>query len=166
MSSWDCHLRPLALGSSCFLPHSTTSSNNCHYAGLYFMPLSLILPWQSHPSQAPVPVGNNKVTWVSGLSAGWQILMGTVANWRTHVLSDTKGSRSSLPENGPSGVVASSFFKKSQISVFMWHFLWRAGQRKRAKCRWTFASCLPNCNLHFRHVPHLPSSRKFTAPDA
>lgn len=81
---------------------------NCPHEDLYFMPLSLILPWQTLRSQALGPPGTTEVTWVTGPSWGQQILLGTIAN-----LPDMESSRSSLQDYGPNMVTASSLSRKA-----------------------------------------------------
>lgn len=53
---------------------------SCPHADLFFMPLSLTLPWQAQPPPAPMPTGTSEFMCVCGLSGGWQILLGTMAN--------------------------------------------------------------------------------------
>lgn len=81
---------------------------NCPHEDLYFMPLSLILPWQTLGSQAPVPPGTTEVTWVTGPSWGQQIFLGTIAN-----PPDMESSRFSLQDSGPNMVTVSSLSRKA-----------------------------------------------------
>lgn len=43
---------------------------SCPHAHLFFMPLSLILPWQTQLPPAPVPAGTGEVMWVHGWVQG------------------------------------------------------------------------------------------------
>lgn len=121
---------------------------SCAHARLYFMPLSLVLPGQIQWSQAPVPTGTNEVMWGTGLSGGWQILLGTVANQRVQSCLTKKASGPPCRRMGLIRGQLLVFQEKPEISIFIWNFSGSTGQRKLA-CRWAFASCLPDCNVQW-----------------
>lgn len=114
---------------------------NCPHADLYPMPQNFVLPWQTLWSQAPGLSGTSEVPWVSGLSVGWQILLGTMANQRAYILFLTQKASGPLCRNiGPiwwQHLVLQE--KPDLVFFFVWNFLCRTGQRKHAY-RWTFAS--------------------------
>ena len=119
--------------------HHCTCS--CPHADLYFMPLSLILPWLIQRSQAPVPTGTSEVLWVGALSGGWWILLGTMANQESTGPA-RHGRLQSLPQKyGPA--MASRFSRKARNVHFYLKLL------RRTCSPLDICLLLEGCSLHF-----------------
>lgn len=110
------------------------------------MPLSLILPWLIQWSRAPVPTGTSEVLWVSALSGGWQILLGTLANQESTGPA-RHGRLQSLPQE--CGPATASRFSRKAINLHFYLKLLRQDRSKKTCSPLDICLLLEGCSLHF-----------------